>query len=101
MFLLRMEKEARNLTLIHGIRWAESWQQRIAAGYGTVVSVATLPCCHKVMWMTFHTSPPINYIYCTVARSILTVVATTAIVEWETRNSGDTPVAYCTEAVCS
>jgi len=81
MFLLRMEKEERNLTLIHGIRWAESWQQRTTAGYGTDVSVATLPCCHKATWMTFHTSSPINYVFCTTARSRLTVVATTAIVE--------------------
>jgi len=50
--------------------------------------------------MTFQTYAPLNYVYCIVVRSRLTDVATTVIVEWETLNSGDTPVAYCTEAVC-
>jgi hypothetical protein len=40
--------------------------------------------------MTFQTQAPINYVYRIVARSRLTDVATTAIVEWETLNSGGT-----------
>ena len=50
--------------------------------------------------MTFQISALINYVYCIVARSRLTDVATTESVKWETLNSGDTPVAYCSEAVC-
>jgi len=50
--------------------------------------------------MTFQTSALINYVYCIVARSRLADVATTESVEWETLISGDTPVAYSSEAVC-
>jgi len=50
--------------------------------------------------MTFQTSALTNYVYCIVARSRLTNVATMAIIEWETLNSGDTPIAYCTAVVC-
>jgi len=39
------------------------------------------------------------YVYCIVARSRLTDVATMAVTEWETLNSGETQIAYCTEAV--
>jgi len=49
--------------------------------------------------MTFQTSALINYVYCIAARSRPTDVATTESVEWETLNSGDTPVANCTESV--
>jgi len=65
-----------------------------------VVSVATLPRCYKVTLMTCQTPGLVNYVYCIVARSRLTDVATTAVMEWVMLNSGDTPVAYCTEAVC-
>jgi hypothetical protein len=40
--------------------------------------------------MKFQTSALINYVYCIVARSRLTDVATRATIEWETLNSGDT-----------
>jgi len=43
--------------------------------------------------MTLQTQAPINYVNCMVARSRLTDVATRAIVECETLNSGDTLVA--------
>ena len=43
--------------------------------------------------MTFQTQAPINYVYCIVARSRVNDVATTAIVERVTQNSGDTLVA--------
>jgi len=50
--------------------------------------------------MTFQTSALVNYVYCIVTRSRLTDVATKAVIEWETLNSGETQTAYCTEAVC-
>ena len=49
--------------------------------------------------MTLQISAFINYVYCIVARSRLTDVATMALIEWETLNSGETQIAYCTEAV--
>ena len=50
--------------------------------------------------MTFQTSAITSYVYSIVARSGLTDVATMAVIEWETLNSGETQIAYCTEAVC-
>ena len=50
--------------------------------------------------MTFHTSTLMNYVYCIVARSRLTDVATMVVIKWETLNGGETQIAYCTEAVC-
>ena len=50
--------------------------------------------------MTLRTSALVNYVYCIVARSRLIDVATMEIIEWGTLNSGDTPIAYCTAAVC-
>jgi len=50
--------------------------------------------------MPFEISAPVNYVYCIVARSRLTDMATMAVKEWETLNSGDTPIACCTAAVC-
>ena len=49
--------------------------------------------------MTFQASALINYVYCIVARSRLTDVATAESEEWKTLNSGDTPVANSSEAV--
>jgi len=49
--------------------------------------------------MTFQASALINYVYCVVARSRLTDVATAESEEWKTLNSGDTPVANSSEAV--
>jgi len=51
--------------------------------------------------MTFHTSTLMNYVYCIVARSRLTDVATVAVIEWETLNSGETLIACCTEEFCT
>jgi hypothetical protein len=50
--------------------------------------------------MTFKTSALVNYVYCIVARTRLTDVATMAVIDLETLNSGDTPPAYFTAAVC-
>ena len=53
--------------------------------------------------MKLNDVPPsalVIYVYCIVARSRLTDVATMAVTEWETLNSGETQIAYCTEAVC-
>ena len=47
--------------------------------------------------MTFQTPAPIKYVYCMVARSRLTDVATTASIEWEKASSSD---VMCTVA-CS
>ena len=49
--------------------------------------------------MPFQTSALVNYDHFIVARSRLTDVATMALIEWETLNSGETQIAYCTEAV--
>ena len=62
--------------------------------------MATLPRWYNVTLMTCQTPGLVNYVYCIVATNRLTDVATTASIEWETLNSGDTPVACCTEAVC-
>jgi len=50
--------------------------------------------------MTFHTSALVIYVYCIVARSRLTDVATMVVIEWETLNGGETQIACCIEAVC-
>jgi hypothetical protein len=50
--------------------------------------------------MTCQTPGLVNYVYLIVARNRLTDMATTAIMERVTLNSGDTQVAFCTEAVC-
>jgi len=40
------------------------------------------------------------YVYCIVARSRLTDVATKVVIKWETLNGGETQIACCNEAVC-
>jgi len=50
--------------------------------------------------MTFPPSAFVIYVYCIVARSRLTDVATMVVIEWEKLNSGETQIACCTEAVC-
>ena len=78
----------------------QSWQQRIPAGRGTdFASAATLPRCYQVKLNDVPPSALVIYVYCIVARSRLTDVATMAVTEWETLNSGETQIAYCTEAV--
>jgi len=49
--------------------------------------------------MPFQISVLVNYVYCIVTRSRLADVAKMAVIEWETLNSGETQIAYCTEAV--
>ena len=63
-------------------------------------SEATLPRCYQVKLNDVPPSALVIYVYCIVARSRLTDVATMAVIEWEMVNGGETQIAYCTEAVC-